>query len=130
MSENGKAPVEDQLVVEVINHQLDHFRNLDPPCRGMELPDGIILRHTRSRSLYFYLRTRVEDGKIKTQVFASDSPYDRQKTSIGSVMTPMFESLSDREHLEKLETLIRRWAEFVQEESGSERDFQSFQVNP
>ena len=45
----------------------------------------IILRHTRSRSLYFYLRTQVEDGKIKTQVFATDSPYDRQKTSIGSV---------------------------------------------
>jgi hypothetical protein len=130
MSENGQAPVEDRLVVEVINHQLEHFRKLDPPCRGMELPDGIILRHMRSQSLYFYLRTRVEDGKIKTQVFASDSPYDRQKTSIGSVMTPMFEDRSDHEHLNKLEILIRRWVDFVQEVPDSERDFQSFQVNP
>jgi hypothetical protein len=96
----------------------------------MELPDGIILRHTQSRSLYFYLRTRVEDGKVKTQVFASDSPYDRQKTSIGSVITPMFEHQSDEVHLEKLESVIRKWVEFVQEEIDPGQEFQSFQVNP
>ena len=130
MSVNGTGGDDDQVVVEVISHQLEHFRNLEPPCRGMELPDGIILRHTLSRSLYFYLRTRVEDGKIKTQVFASDSPYDRQKTSIGSVITAMFEHRSDHEHLEKLEVLIRRWVEFVTEEPDAGPDFRSFQVIP
>jgi hypothetical protein len=130
MSQNGKPSADDELAVEVISHQLQHFRNIDPPCRGMELPDGIILRHTLSRSLYFYLRTKVEDGKIKTQVYASDSPYDRQKASIGSVVTPMFEHRSDHDHLDKLEILIREWVEFVNEEPDVERDFHSFKINP
>jgi hypothetical protein len=117
-------------VVAAIGQQLQHFRNIDPPCRGVELPDGIIIRHTLSRSLYFYLRTRVEDGKIKTQVFSSDSPYDRQKASIGMVMTPMFEQRSDQRHLAKLEELIRGWVGFVQEDLEGSYDFQSFQVNP
>lgn len=129
MSDNAAGDAENQ-VVEAIGHQLEHFRNTVPPCRGMELPDGILLRHTLSRSLYFYLKTRVEEGKIKTQVFASDSPYDRQKASIGSVHTPMFELRSDHAHLEKLEILIRRWVEFVQEDLDIAEDFQSFRVNP
>jgi hypothetical protein len=130
MSQNGQHLDDDQVVVEVTQHQLAHFRKIEPPCRGLELPDGILLRHTLSPSLYFYLRTRVEDGKIKTQVFASDSPYDRQKTSIGSVMTKMFEHESDHVHLEKLEALIRHWVEFVQEEPELGQDFHSFKVNP
>jgi hypothetical protein len=129
MSNNGTSQDEYQ-VVEAIGQQLEHFRNITPPCRGMQLPDGIVLRHTLSRSLYFYLRTRVEEGKIKTQVFASDSPYDRQKAGIGSVTTPMFEHRSDHVHLQKLEILIRRWVEFVQEDLDTGADFQSFQVNP
>jgi hypothetical protein len=131
MSENGQVHTsDDELVVEVIGNQLEHFRNIDPPCRGMELPDGILLRHTQSASLYFYLRTGVDNGKIKTHVFASDSPYDRQKASIGSVITPMFEPRADYNHLEKLEKLIRDWVGFVQEEPDSGRDFQTFKVNP
>jgi hypothetical protein len=130
MSMNGRNATDDEVVVEVIGHQLEHFRHAEPPCRGMELPDGIILRHLLSPSLYFYLRTRVEDGKIKTQVFASDSPYDRQKASIGSVITAMFEHQSEVCHLDKLESLIRHWVEFVGNEPDSGRDFQSFKVNP
>ena len=130
MSGNAKMAAEEQIVVEVISNQLEHFRNIEPPCRGMELPDGIILRHSLSRSLYFYLRTRVEDGKIKTQVYASDSPYDRQKASIGSVITAMFENRSDQAHLEKLENLIRDWVEFAKDEPDPGRDFHSFQVKP
>jgi hypothetical protein len=129
MSDNGTSQDERQ-VVEAIGQQLEHFRHTTPPCRGMQLPDGILLRHTLSRSLYFYLRTRVEEGKTKTHVFASDSPYDRQKAGIGSVITPMFEHRSDHVHLEKLEILIRRWVEFVQEDLDTGADFQSFQVNP
>ena len=120
----------DQLVVEAIGSQLAHFKNIDPPCRGLELPDGILLRSTRSSSLYFYLRTGVDNGKIKTQVFASDSPYDRQQAAIGSVVTPMFEPGADYNHLMKLEELIRGWVDFVQEEPDSARDFESFQVSP
>jgi hypothetical protein len=129
MSQNGKVEAGEQAIVEVIGHQLEYFRKIEPPCRGMELPDGIILRHMRSASLYFYLRTRVEDGKILTHVFASDSPYDRQKAEIGSVDTAMFEHRSDQAHLEKLEALVREWVDFVQGESDSGQDFQSFRVN-
>src|SRR4029077_19162213 len=100
-----------------------HFRNIDPPCRGMELPDGVLLRHTRSRSLYFYLKTSIENGKIKTQIHASDSPYDRQKARIGTVMTAMFEARADAVHLEKLENVIREWVEFVQEVLDTGHDF-------
>jgi hypothetical protein len=127
-SVNGQHADDDPVVVEVITHQLEHFRHIEPPCRGMELPDGIMLRHTRSPSLYFCLRTRVEDGKLKTQVFASDSPYDLEKTSIGSVVSAMFEHGSDCAHLGKLEALIRQWVEFVQDEPDTRRDFRSFQV--
>jgi hypothetical protein len=130
MSQDGPDSDDDRVMVEVTHHQLEHFRHIEPPCRGLELPDGIILRHTLSQSLYFYLRTQVEDGKLRTQVFASDSPYDRQKACIGSVITPMFEHGSDHVHLEKLETLIRQWVEFVQDEPDLAQDFHSFQVNP
>ena len=130
MRGTGQMTAAEQIVGEVISNQLEHFRTIEPPCRGLELPDGILLRHTRSRSLFFYLRTRVEDGKIKTQVFSSDSPYDRQKASIGSVITPMFEARSDHAHLEKLERLIRQWVEFVQVEPDLGQDFHSFRVNP
>jgi hypothetical protein len=127
---NGMIASDEELVVDVIGHQLEHFRHAETPCRGMELPDGIILRHTLSESLFFYVRTRVEDGKIKTQVFASDSPYDRQKASIASIITPMFEPRSELTHVEELETLVRNWVEFVHGELDSGREFQLFEVNP
>jgi hypothetical protein len=131
MSDNGKAGFnEDQIVTEVISTQLAHFRSIRPPCRGMELPDGILLRHALSASLYFYLRTSVENGKISTRVFASDSPYDQQKAGIGSVVTPMFEPEADRIHLEKLEKLIRQWVDFVGDQLDQEHDFRSFKIDP
>jgi hypothetical protein len=58
----------DQFVVEAIGSQLAYFKNINPPCRGLELPDGILLRSTRSASLYFYLRTGVDNGRIKTHM--------------------------------------------------------------
>jgi hypothetical protein len=130
MSDVSKTGKEDRIVVEMIGNQLEHFRNINPPCRGLELPDGVLLRHTQSRSLYFYLRTAVENGKIRTQVFASDSPYDRQKTSIGAVVTPMFETDADSNQLRKIEKLVREWVEFVHEEPDFAHDFQSFKVQP
>src|SRR5262245_24540116 len=126
MGEINAAFDEDRLVVEVSHTQLAHFRNSDPPCRGLQLPDGILLRHTLSRSLYVYFKTAVVNGKIQTRVFASDSPYDRQRTIIGEVATPMFESRADRVHLEKLEDLLRDWVDFVREEPEQDQDFRSF----
>jgi hypothetical protein len=117
-----------QPVVDAVGRQLAHFKTITPPCRGLQLPDGVLLRSTRSASLYFYLRTGVDNGKIKTHVFASNSPYDREKTAIGSVITPMFDPDADYSHLMQLEKLIRDWVDFVQEEPDSTRDFQSFQI--
>jgi hypothetical protein len=130
MNGNGNVRCGADQLVKVIGTQLAHFKNISPPCRGLELPDGILLRNTRSASLYFYLRTGVDNGKIKTHVFASDSPYDRQKTGIGSVVTPMFEPGADHNHLMRLEQLIRDWVDFVEEEPDPTRDFQSFKIGP
>jgi hypothetical protein len=55
------------------------------------LPDGLLLRYARRDSLYFFLRTWVDSGKILTRAFASDSPYDREETAIGEVLRPMFD---------------------------------------
>ena len=126
MGGGEKADGTGEMVGEVISAQLEHFRNSDPPCRGVQLPDGILLRHTQSATLYFYLKTVVENGSIRTQVFATDSPYDRQKAAIGIVGTPMFELRADQAHLEKIEDLIRDWVDFVRRDPDSERDFQSF----
>ena len=128
MDAAAKGDGDDERVVEVNSAQLEHFRNSTPPCRGVQLPDGVLLRHTQSASLYFYLRTAVENGAIRTHVFATDSPYDRQKATIGLVGTPMFELHADQTHLEKIENLIRDWVDFVKRDAESDRDFQSFTV--
>lgn len=128
MAGHKKTHDEDQFVAEAINTQLQHFQNINPPCRGLQMPDGILLRHTLSRSLYFYLRTAVENGTINTRIFSSDSPYDRQKAMIGEVSTPMFEQEADGAHLEKLERLLRDWVDFVRDEPDTVRDFRSFSV--
>jgi hypothetical protein len=127
--ENGEPVPDDAGIMGVISMQLEHFRRSDPPCRGVQLPDGILLRHTLSRSLYFYLRTKVEDGKINTCVYASDSPYDRQKTTIGEVSTSIFIEGADDLQLEKLEKLLRDWVYFVRDEPESNQEFQGFEFD-
>src|SRR5258707_719304 len=69
--------------------QIQHFQGADARCRGLQLPEGILLRYTLSSALYFYLRTAIQNGKISTRVYASDSPYDREKAHIGEITTPM-----------------------------------------
>ena len=88
----------------------------------------MLLRYTLSRSLYFYLRSGVRDGNITTRVFASDSPYDRQKTDIGEVRTPMLSPQADQTHLQKMERLLRAWIDFVKEEADPESGFKSFEL--
>jgi hypothetical protein len=129
MGDQGDGSKDGEVTVEVISTQLQHFTNSVPPRRGMQLPDGILLRHNLSQDLYFYIRTRVEDGKIKSRVFASDSPYDRQKAEIGAIETPMFDPKADTLHLEKLERLLQSWVEFVGAEADLAQEFQSFVLN-
>src|SRR5262245_16197844 len=105
--------------------QKEHFESADPRCRSLELPEGLLLRYAAARSLYFYLRSGVQDGSITTAVYASDSPYDRQKALIGAVATPMFQGEADLEHLRRVEALVRSWVEFVKDPDAGE-DFRSF----
>jgi hypothetical protein len=92
MDTDDKSSGVDDRACEITRNHLVHFTTSDPRCRGLELPEGLLLlRYTLSKALYFYLRTGIRDGKIFTRVFASDSPYDRQKTTIGDVMKPIFE---------------------------------------
>jgi hypothetical protein len=113
---------------EVTRTQLAYFQKADPRCRALQLPEGIMLRYTLAQALYFYLRTGVSEGRIRTRVSASDSPYDRKKTDIGEVATPMFEPHADHKHLEKLERLLHSWVDFVKEGPDSETPFTSFSV--
>ena len=125
MLENENTLGEDRDIVEVISTQLQHFQQTDPPCRGMQLPDGVLLRYTQAEALYFYLLTTIDNGKFRTQVFASDSPYDRQKATIGVVLTPLFD-VEERTYLERVENMIRSWVAFVKRDISGDQDFHSF----
>lgn len=128
MDPHDQPTGEDQVAYEVTRNHLQHFTNSDPRCRGLQLPEGLLLRYTLSHALYFYLRTGIRDGKICTRIFASDSPYDRQKTGIGEVLTPMFEARADVAHLKKVERLLYAWVDFVKEAPDDEISFKSFPV--
>jgi hypothetical protein len=128
MSPQDQPKGEEKIAFELTRNHLQHFTNADPRCRGLQLPEGLLLRYTLSHALYFYLRTDVRDGKICTRVFASDSPYDRQRTSIGEVQTPLFEPRADANHLVKVERLLHSWVDFVRESPDDEITFKSFAV--
>jgi hypothetical protein len=119
---------DDRALVAINRHQLDHFTGGDPRCRGMELPEGLMLRYALSHSLYFYLKTGVKEGKITTRIFASDTPYDRQKCAVGEVSTPMFEARADARHLGKVERLLYAWVDFVKEAVDAGPDFTTFEM--
>ena len=108
-------------IIAVTRGQVEHFGASDAPCRALQLPDGVLLRYTPVASLFFYLRTGIADGKISTRVFASDSPYEREKTAIGEVATPMFEPRADQNHMRKVERLLASWVAFVRDGSGPGR---------
>ena len=129
VEEQEKAPEHENIVVDATRAQLQHFMDSDPRCRALQLPDGIMLRYTLFESLYFYLRTGVKDGKISTRVFATDSPYDRQKTAIGEVITPMFEPQADLNHFQKLQRLLYGWVEFIKKDTEGEEGFKSFTMD-
>jgi hypothetical protein len=114
---------------EFQHRQLELLRHADPRCRVLELPEGVLLRYALSQSLFFYLRSRVEDGKLNTRVWASDSPYDRQKAQVGEVATPMFKPEAEANHLRKVLTLLRDWVKFVADDAGQDNEFVAFQLH-
>jgi hypothetical protein len=128
MAHHSHTSGEDQIAVEVARNQLQHFTDTDPRCRAVQLPEGIMLRYTLSHAMYFYLLTKVKDGNIMSKIFASDSPYDRQKTTIGEVSTPMFEPGADLKHLEKLKAMLHSWVDFIADDPDSDQDFKSFSL--
>ena len=113
MNQTTPSDPEIEVVERTTQQHIRYFEETDSRCRGMQLPDGLMLRFNLAGTLYFYLRTGVGDGKITSRVFASDSPYEREKAFIGAVATPMFAELADYEHLRKVEKLVRSWVEFV-----------------
>ncbi len=113
------------LVYQTTRTQLEHFQQR---CRALQLPEGLMLRYNLSTSLYFYLHTAIAEGKIKTRIYASDSPYERKKTDIGEVATPMFESQADQNHLRRLEKLLLSWVNFIKDAPDEEEPFTSFPV--
>jgi hypothetical protein len=107
-------------------------RNCPPASKSTgaaSRPNGQFLRYTLAQALYFHLRTGVAEGKIRTRVYASDSPYDRMKTDIGEVATPMFEPQADAKHLTKLERLLREWVKFVKDGPDFDEPFTSFPIH-
>jgi len=122
------APDDASVVSHATSTQLQHFTETDPHCRALQLPDGIMLRYTLSHSLYFYLRTGVNNGNITTTVFASDTPYDRTKADIGVVITPMFEPDADGNHLVKLKKLLYSWVGFTSADEDADEGFKSFSL--
>src|SRR5690242_7490331 len=123
--EPNESPSE--VLHEATRAQLQHFQHADSHCRAMQLPDGLLLRYTECQSLYFYLRSGVDSGNLTTRVFASDSPYDREKAYIGEVRTPIFAPQADETHLQSLERLLRAWIEFVKD-ADRESGFKSFEL--
>jgi hypothetical protein len=129
MDQAQLVPEDERVVADINRTQLQRLTEADPRCRGLELPEGVMLRYTLAQSLFFYLRTGVKDGKITTRVYASDSPYDRQKATVGEVRTPMFEPAADARHLDKIQRLLYDWVDFVKDETDAPGDFRSFEVD-
>ena len=128
MDETPPSSEEDQVVADMNRTQLERFTGTDPRCRGLELPEGLMLRYNLSSSLFFYLKTGVKDGKIVTRIFASDSPYERQKTLVGEVTTGMFVPQADASQLDRVERMLYAWVDFVKDETDASRDFTTFEM--
>jgi len=126
MEQSQPQEVDESVVGRFASVQLKHFTACDPRCRGVQLPEGILLRYTLSHSLYFYLRSTVKDGNIVTRLFASDSPYDWQKTCIGEVRTPMLEPQAESRHLKRVQCQLASWVDFVRDEREPGESFRAF----
>jgi len=125
------------IIVESSRAQLEYFTQADSRCRGVQLPEGVMLRYVSAKSLFFYLRTGLQDGKIVTHVYATDSPYDMQKSCIGAVSTALFDigtqrfdPFADQTQVRKLENFLNAWVDFIGESTDETERFSSFQLDP
>ncbi len=129
MADSFNAETDDQLVSKMSNNQLAHFTGADRRCKGVEMPQGVMLRYNAAESMFFFLETTVIQGKIRTNVYASDSPYDKKKSFIGEVNTAMFEEDADMVHLQKVEKSVRDWVQFVSVATDEDQPFSSFSMD-
>ena len=123
---------EDKVVNKVTTDQLQHFANGQSGVHGIELPKGVMLRYNLASALYFFLETGVNDGDIRTCVFASDSPYDKvNRVLVSEVRTPMFQDNANETHSTKVEDAVHDWVRFVSEdiEVDEAQPFTSFQMD-
>ena len=123
---------EDKVVNKVTTDQLQHFANGQSGVHGIELPKGVMLRYNLASALYFFLETGVNDGDIRTCVFASDSPYDKvNRVLVSEVRTPMFQDNANETHSTKVEDAVHDWVRFVSEdiEVDESQPFTSFQMD-
>lgn len=123
---------EDKVVNKVTTDQLQHFANGQSGVHGIELPKGVMLRYNLATALYFFLETGVNDGDIRTCVFASDSPYDKvNRVLVSEVRTPMFQDNANEIHSTRVEDAVHDWVRFVSEEVevDESQPFTSFQMD-
>lgn len=119
---------EEEQASQANQNQLTHFT--ERKCQGVELPEGVLLRYTQGDNpMYFFLRTSCIGGKIITNIFASDNPYEKEKSAIGELKTAMFEEDADVLHLEKVEKAVRDWIVFVSPSGDSDEPFASFSMD-
>lgn len=128
---------DDTILLEVNQSQLNYFTKADDKCRGLQLPEGILLRYNLAKSLYFYLRTSVEDGQVVTRVYSSDTPFEYRKCVIGEVATPLFDRAGhqfdlevDRKQVDKLRNLLTTWVTFVCDDLEANSGFSAFALDP
>ena len=86
---------EEEVINKVSENQLAHFDESEKVA-AVQLPKGVMLRYNLAESLYFYLETLVDGGKIITRVYAANNPYDKDKR----VMVTTFARLVRRQAAE------------------------------
>lgn len=125
---SGSSSGDEEQASAANHNQLAHFT--ERKCQGVELPEGVLLRYNQGNEpMYFFLRTTVIQGKICTSIYASDNPYEKEKSAIGELKTAMFEEDADVLHLEKVEKAVRDWIMFVSPSEDNAEPFASFSMD-
>lgn len=112
---------EEEMVNRVTQNQLAQFADKRDKCAGIQLPKGVMLRYNLAESLYFYLESGVDGGKIRTCVYASSSPYEKtNRVMVGEIATPIFDEETAEDcnvvHSRKVESAVNDWIDFVSDD--------------
>jgi len=132
----AETETEEEVIERVSKKNLAQFTQDHDKCQGIQLPKGVMLRYNLAESLFFYLETMVDGGKIRTSVFASSTPYAKEnRVLVGEIATPIFdpgnmEQDSNALHSGKVEQAVTDWVAFVSPvtEVDESRPFTSFAV--